>query len=539
MQLLKRSSSICAACRHRLRLRLRLFSSSSHARNSAAPKASIDIKHIRRFPALHGQNAIDRNYASQKDSPARINEAFDQWKKLQEETRGLREKNNALRESLAARSASAETADLKHQEGRDTMRGEARRMKLEISATESKEEGLMTEIAHLAKRLPNLTSEETPIGSEPRVVGYINERPASNIDRLWRSHAEIGEMLQLIDLPAAGTVTGFGWYFLLNEAALMEQALVQYALSVAIRRAWRIVSPPSMVYGHMMDACGFMPRDQNGEQQTFSIHQSPEDSKPARNLSATAEIPLAAMKAKLVLDEEDLPLKTVGVSRCYRAEAGARGAQTKGLYRVHEFTKVEMFAWTPPDIAGFKDQAATTATARATRPSMTQQTFDEMVTMQSEILESLRLPCRILEMPSHDLGASAFRKRDIEAYFPSRAAAGLDGGWGEVTSASICTDYQTRRLDTRMRPGTSTSRATGASSASTTDPVTGSTASRGKLAFPFTVNGTAVAIPRVIAAILENGWDEDRREVRVPEVLWPWMAGCRAIRMRGRGGNVN
>jgi seryl-tRNA synthetase len=185
-------------------------------------------------------------------------------------------------------------------------------------------------------------------------------------------------------------------------------------------------------------------------------------------------------------------MKRVGVSRCYRAEAGARGVDTKGLYRVHEFTKVEMFAWTRPS------GAAST------------EVFEEMLSIQTEILESLGIHCRILEMPSMDLGASATRKRDIEAFFPSRRPK--DNGWGEVTSASICTDYQSRRLATRLDL-----RSQG-----------------GKIGFPYTVNGTALAVPRVLAAILENNWDEDNMEVKIPEVLWPWMDGVKVIRTKDR-----
>ncbi|KAJ8104431.1 hypothetical protein ONZ43_g7854 [Nemania bipapillata] len=135
-----------------------------------------------------------------------------------------------------------------------------------------------------------------------------------------------------------------------------------------------------------------------------------------------------------------------------------------------------------------------------------------MVDAQTEILASLGLRCRVLEMPTTDLGASAARKIDIEAFFPSRAAAGLHGGWGEVTSASLCTDYQTRRLATRLR---------GARDGA-------------KLAYPWTVNGTALAVPRVLAAILENGWDEAQMAVTIPECLRPWMDGKEKIEVQHR-----
>jgi seryl-tRNA synthetase len=249
-----------------------------------------------------------------------------------------------------------------------------------------------------------------------------------------------------------------------------------------------------MVYSHIAAACGFQPRDQNGEQQIYNIQQNPDDvgRKPELSLAGTAEIPLAGMKANTTLEEADLPLKRVGVSRCFRAEAGARGVDTKGLYRVHEFTKVEMFAWTLNST-----EASTTV-------------FDEIVSIQTEILQSLGLHCRILEMPSTDLGASATRKCDIETFFPSRRLK--DDGWGEVTSVSTCSDYQSRRLATKVDIRTL----------------------GGKIAFPYTVNGTALAVPRVLAAILENGWNEGELEVKIPEVLWPWMDGMKVIKQKER-----
>ena len=375
---------------------------------------------------------------------------------------------------------------------------EARVLKQQIGDIEATEQRLTDEIESLAAELPNLTSSETPIGREPKVIGYINDHPDDSIlafDRTWRNHVHIGNDLDLLDFAGAATTSGWGWYYLKNEAALLEQALVQYALSIALKNGFTMVSPPSMVYSHIAAACGFRPRDQHGEQQVYTIQQSQKHQgtgKPDLSLAGTAEIPFASLKANSTMEETDLPLRVVGSSRCYRAEAGARGLETKGLYRVHEFTKVEMFGWT--------------------LPGAEEELFDSMIEIQKEICQSLGLHCRILEMPTEDLGAGAARKQDIEAYFPSRREK--DGGWGEVTSASICTDYQTRRLATHVRRDASKS------------------FSQGKTEFPSTVNGTAVAIPRIIAALLENGWMEKESAVAVPEVLWPWMHGCQVIKKR-------
>jgi seryl-tRNA synthetase len=196
------------------------------------------------------------------------------------------------------------------------------------------------------------------------------------------------------------------------------------------------------------------------------------------------------MKADTTLAATELPLRRAATSRCYRAEAGARGAGTKGLYRVHEFTKVELFAWT----AGNEESVT--------------EIFDEVVDLQTELLQALGLRCRILEMPSADLGASATRKVDIEAFFPSRRAQ--NSGWGEVTSASICSDYQARRLGTKVR------------------------GEDGRMGWPWTVNGTALAVPRVLAALLENGWNEADMTVTIPECLRPWMDGKEKIGLKHR-----
>ncbi|KAF2003689.1 putative mitochondrial serine--tRNA ligase [Amniculicola lignicola CBS 123094] len=481
-----------------------------YTRPSFAPKPAIDIKHIRQAPGLYSQNCIDRNYVAHKDAPWKIKELHEEWLALQLNARGLRERNNKLRKQLANASGSLDEDVVKvaQAENRDAIIKEAKQLKTELSGIEETEARLQEEIQSLAEDLPNLSSTHTPVGTVPDVVGYINNHPEpvpSESDRVWRSHVHIGAELGIMDFSGAAQTSGWGWYFLLKEGAMLEQALVQYALAVARKRSWKQVAPPSLVYSHIASACGFQPRDQNGEQQIYAIEQAEKDkAKPSLVLAGTAEIPLAGMKAGQTLEDSELPLKTVGVSRCYRAEAGARGVDTKGLYRVHEFTKVEMFAWVLPENAGedyFTSSGGSTSEA----------VFEEMLSIQTEILESLGLHCRILEMPTTDLGASATRKRDIEAFFPSRREQ--DDGWGEVTSTSMCTDYQSRRLHTRVRL---------------------EKAGR-KLDFPYTLNGTALAVPRVLAAILENHWDERDYSVAIPEVLRPFMGGLEKIQGHKQG----
>lgn len=469
-------------------------------RPPSAPKPVVDIKHIRQNPELYERTCTERNYKKQAQNPAQIVQLHWEWQVLQRQGRTLRERSNLLRRQLANPATSADDEDMQEVRlmSREQIQEEARDLKQKLSVIEKGESQAVARMEELALELPNLTSDQTPRGDEPQLLSYINDAPdlttESPEDKMWRSHVHIGSELGIMDFAGAATASGWGWYYLLGEAAQLEQALVQYALAVATRHGWTQVSPPSMVYSHIGAACGFQPRDQSGEQQVYTIAQSPADIErgvPEMCLTGTSEIALAGMKANTTIDAEDLPLKRVAVSRCYRAEAGARGADTKGLYRVHEFTKVEMFAWTLPDQAEGTD------------------ILDEILDMQTEILSSLGLYCRVLSMPSTDLGASATQKVDMEAFFPSRK-----GNWGEVSSASLCTDYQSRRLGTRTRID-------------------------GRLAFPWTANGTALAVPRVLAALLENGWDDEAKTVAVPECLRPWMDGKEKIGLGNRRASVD
>jgi seryl-tRNA synthetase len=473
-------------------------------RPPTAPKQYPDLKHIRQNVDLYAKNCVDRNYGAYTEVPATIAHLAKESQLAAAEIPDLSRNINHL-ERVIARANAQQKAYTKQKvalafsarERALEAWKEVKARKNELSTIEDRKSSCDTTAVEYALSLPNLTSPQTPLDGNPKVLSYLNHDPAQAKPLKPTSHVDIGASLSILDFNSSSVSTGWGFYFLLNEGALLEQALVQYALSVAVRRGWTAVAPPSVVYSYIADACGFQPRDQNDEQQIWQIEQADKDAKkPRRSLAATAEIPLAAMYAGKDIPEEQLPLKHVGSSRCYRAEAGARGVDTKGLYRVHEFTKVEMFAWTDSDIDPQNTERSTAV-------------FDEMLSVQSEILSSLGLPCRVLEMPSSDLGASAYRKIDIEALFPSRMTR--DEGWGEVTSVSICTDYQSRRLGTRILQ---------------------KSGKRGK--FPHTVNGTAMAIPRVLAAILEHGWREEERCVIIPEVLRPFMGGQERVMPKGK-----
>lgn len=476
----------------------RLASQSQTLRPPTAPKQFPDLKRIRQNVDLYSKNCVDRNYGGHAGFPAEIARLGKESQLVSTHVPELSQKIKELQSEIAAANASRKSSTSSNKRTA-TATEEAVTLRDALRELENWKASHDDTAHELALALPNLTSSETPLVGGPRLISYIGHEPAQSVPPKSRmSHVDIGTSLSILDFNSAALSTGWGFYFLVNEGVLLEQALVQHALSTVLRQGWTAVAPPSVVYSYIADACGFQPRDQNEEQQIWQIEQAEKDAtKPKRSLAATAEIPLAAMYAGKDIPEERLPLKFVGSSRCYRAEAGARGVDTKGLYRVHEFTKVEMFAWT--------NSLDDTQDTEYSMP-----VFNEILGIQMEILSSLGLPCRVLEMPSSDLGASAFRKVDIEVLFPSRMSR--DKGWGEVTSLSICTDYQSRRLGTRILQ---------------------KSGKRGK--FPHTVNGTAMAVPRVLAAILEHGWREEEQCVIIPEVLRPYMGGQEKIQRKARG----
>lgn len=232
-----------------------------------------------------------------------------------------------------------------------------------------------------------------------------------------------------------------------------------------------MMTPPSVVRSEVVNACGFKPNDQNNEKQIYELEGE------KKSLTGTAEIPLAAFHASTTFPEgSSFPKKYVGVSRSYRAEAGASGKDTKGLYRVHEFTKVELFHFTTPEGASKELQ--------------------QLKEMQVEIISELGLAAKVLNMPTSDLGSPAMQKYDIEAWMPGR------GSWGELTSCSNCGDYQARRLGIRYK----ISKESGSKHVST-------------------LNGTAMAVPRVIVALIEQNYNPKTKEIRIPKVLQPYMDG--------------
>lgn len=327
-------------------------------------------------------------------------------------------------------------------------------------------------VNELCSSLPNLVSPDSP-AEEPQVVHWIKPFGTYEPDEK-RNHVDIMLKKNMIDFQTASNVSGTSWFYLLNEGAELEQALVSYALDKAKEVGFKACIPPSIVRNEVIDACGFRPRDMNNEQQIYHVKDT------TLGLTATAEIALAGLGINKIIDLSQGPKELVGVSRSYRAEAGARGKDTKGLYRVHEFTKVELFIWSKPEDS--------------------QQLLEKLRNLQINIVTSLGLSAKVLNMPANDLGAPAYKKYDIEAWMPGR------GSFGEITSSSNCLDYQSRRLNTKFR-----------------NEVTG------KADYVHTLNGTAMAVPRVILALVENFYDPRTDKIAIPEPLRPYMGNRTCI----------
>ena len=289
--------------------------------------------------------------------------------------------------------------------------------------------------------------------------------PVPEFDFQPLDHVDLAERLGLVDFEAGARVADHGFYFLKNEAVLLELALQHYALGVLMGEGFTPITTPDLARNEVLEGVGYIPR--GPETQIYSVNDSD------LSLIATAEITLGGHLAEQTLDAEQLPIKLCGISHCFRTEAGAHGRATRGLYRVHQFTKIEMFAFTLPD--------------------QSDAMLEELRGLECRLFDGLGIPYRVVDTATGDLGGPAYRKYDLEAWMPGR------GGYGEVTSTSNCTDYQARRLNIRYR-----------------------TKGQKGTQFLHTLNGTAIAVSRALIAILENYQRADGSVV-VPEVLRPMV----------------
>jgi seryl-tRNA synthetase len=407
------------------------------------------------------RNCANRLVKADVDAVVRLD---DERRRLQRAFDELKAKQNQLTEQIKQAG--------KDKERRDALVTESRGMKPQLEQLEADVKRVEAERDAVLKTIPNLTHPAAPVGTtaaDNKVIKTFGT--PTRFDFKPKDHVDLVEALDLADTEAGARVAGQKFYFLKNEGALLELALVQYAMNALVQEGFTPVITPDLARAEVLEGIGFLPRDPNPEtRQVYTVADTD------LCLVATAEITLGGMHMNQLLDESQLPLRYVGLSHCFRTEAGAAGRDTRGLYRVHQFTKVEMFVFCTPEQSDAQ--------------------HEDLLRIEEQIFQGLGLPYQVIDTCTGDLGGPAYRKYDIEAWMPGR---GQGGEFGEVTSTSNCTDYQARRLNIRYRPK-----------------------EKKGTRFVHTLNGTAVACTRAIVAILENYQQADG-SVRVPEVLRPWV----------------
>jgi seryl-tRNA synthetase len=369
-----------------------------------------------------------------------------------EEKRGLR---NSVSEEIALAKRNKEDASAKIEAMR-TVGDEIKTLEARLKEVES---ALEEEL----QQVPNLPEESAPVGGEEDSVVLHTWGEPRKFAFEPKDHLDLAGAFDMIDMERGARTSGSRFAYLKGDLVFLQFALVQFALQKLASKGFRPVVVPVLVRDEAMYGTGFFPTDM---QQVYRVEADD------LNLVGTSEVPLAALHMDEILDEAELPVRYVGYSSCFRREAGAAGKDTRGIFRVHQFDKVEMFSFCAPD--------------------KSPEEHDFMRSVEEEILQDLGLPYQAVNIAAGDLGAPAAKKYDLEAWLPTQQR------YREVTSCSNCTDYQARRLKVRAKGDKS----------------------------PYllhTLNGTVVALGRTMIAIMENYQNEDGT-VAVPAVLKPFMA---------------
>jgi seryl-tRNA synthetase len=411
----------------------------------------IDLKQLRENPELF--RASQKVRGEDPELVDKLLAADDLRRSAISEFESLRAKQNILSKSVGAAKG----------DEKNTLLESAKQLAQDVKAADSKRASA-EEIAHkLSLGISNLIDPDAPVGGEAdfkviEKIGTPRDFKAEGFEP--KDHVELGKILKAIDTERGAKVAGARSYYLTGVGALLELALVNYAISLAVKSGFTPMIPPVLVKPAAMEGTGFL------GQAAENVYHLAQDE---LYLVGTSEVPLAAYHMDEVL--ESLPIRYTGYSPCFRREAGTYGKDTRGIIRVHQFEKVEMFTFCKPEDAKAE--------------------HSRLLNWEKEFFTSLELPYRVIDVASADLGASAVRKFDIEAWVPTQ------GEYREVTSTSNCTQFQARRLNIRYKED------------GVTKPVA-------------TLNGTLVAVPRTIVAILENHQQKDG-SVKVPAVLIPFL----------------
>jgi seryl-tRNA synthetase len=417
----------------------------------------IDIKFIRENP-----DAVRASQKGRGEDTSIVDQllALDETRRTAiTEFETLRAEQNVLSKSVGAAKGDEKTALLEN----------SKDLANKVKTADTKRADLEAQANAIAMQLSNILDPEAPIGGEADfvVIEHVGTpRDFANDGFVPKDHVELGKLLGAIDTERGAKVAGSRSYYLTGVGALLEFALVNYAISSATKSGFIPVIPPVLVNPAAMEGTGFL------GQAAENVYHLERDEV---YLVGTSEVPLAAMHMDEILPAEKLPLRYAGYSTCFRREAGTYGKDTRGIIRVHQFDKVEMFSFCKPEDA--------------------KEEHKRLLQWEKDFLNAMEIPYRVIDVASGDLGSSANRKFDIEAWIPTQDT------YREVTSTSNCTEFQARRLNIRYKD------------------------SEGTKAIA-TLNGTLVAIPRMIVAILENHQNADG-SVNVPKALQPFLGTSR------------
>ncbi len=405
----------------------------------------LDIKFIRENKELVKENCKNRY----------VKVDVDKLLELDEKRRGMLKRIEDLRASRNERSKNKPTEE---EIGKMRLVGEG------IKSLEIELESIEKVYFDLLKQVPNLTHPTSPIGKEDDFNTIYTSGKPPEFDFKAKDHETLLTNLDLIDFERGAKVAGTKFYFLKNDLVRLNMALINYGIEVVSKYGYTLVETPDLAKNEILEGIGFNPR--GAETNIYSVENTD------LSLVGTAEITMGGYHANEVLDLVEGPKKYVALSHCFRTEAGAYGKESKGLYRVHQFTKLEIFIYCKPEDG--------------------EKYHQEILNIEKEIVNGLKIPYRVIDIASGDLGGPAYKKYDIEAWMT------MKNDYGEITSTSNCTDYQARRLNIKYKKAD------------------------GSNEYVHTLNGTAVVLSRFPLAVVENYQQADG-SIKVPEVLVKYL----------------
>lgn len=413
----------------------------------------LDVKFIRENVDLVEKSTKEKGY---KVNVREIIDLDDKRKKELIEVEALRKKRNEIASKMKGGKPSSDLI------------AEGKRVKEKLAEQEKQLVEVETKVTEMLKQIPNIIFDDVPLGGEECSVEVKKwgKNHTKGVD-----HLDYAVSRDWVDFERGAKVAGAKFYYLKGEMALLENALLQYGLSKVLEHGFTFMTVPDMVSSKVLEGCGFNPRS---SEQSDEYYIEGED----LAMIATAEMPLTGYHMDEILDEDDLPLFYAGYSPCFRKEAGAAGKYTRGLFRVHQFNKLEMYAFCLPE--------------------QSKEIHEKILAIEEDIWQGLGVPYHVINIAAGDLGAPAAKKYDMEYWSP------VNQKYQEITSCSNCTDFQARACNVRVRR------------------------KNGKIDFVHTLNGTAIPLARALVVMLENFATPDGK-FRVPEVLRPYLGGKKEL----------